>query len=354
MEPRNHSGASARVLALAAGGLFGAFAFAPAAALAQSGMPDEIIVTAQKREQNLKEVPIAVTALQGAYLADRAITSVDNLNALAPGLVVSPTPTQPNNAQISIRGSVQQNGSIVLDPSVGLYLDGVYIGKAQGSIFDINDLERVEVLRGPQGTLYGRNTLAGAINFITSKPSDVYRGSLEAGYGNFNAVTLKGMVNIPITDKLFAKVSASSFTRDGVTKLVPDPIDIFGTPLGEIANGGIAPSPFGNEAKKAASARVTARTSLASCAIWRPTTSRWIICSTTARPRASRIQANCNPSIPMGSSARIAPSVRPAFRRISICSRNTPTPRSTTCSRATRRLCGGMASSPAGILVTSR
>jgi len=250
MEPRNHSGASARVLALAAGGLFGAFAFAPAAALAQSGMPDEIIVTAQKREQNLKEVPIAVTALQGAYLADRAITSVDNLNALAPGLVVSPTPTQPNNAQISIRGSVQQNGSIVLDPSVGLYLDGVYIGKAQGSIFDINDLERVEVLRGPQGTLYGRNTLAGAINFITSKPSDVYRGSLEAGYGNFNAVTLKGMVNIPITDKLFAKVSASSFTRDGVTKLVPDPIDIFGTPLGEIANGGIAPSPFGNEAKK--------------------------------------------------------------------------------------------------------
>ena len=184
-------------------------------AAADEGPLQEITVTAQKREQNLIDVPIAVTALSADYLTQRNITSVERLDALAPGLVVSATPTQPNNAQIGIRGSVQQNGDIVLDPSVGMYLDGVYIGKSQGAIFDIDDLERVEVLRGPQGTLYGRNTLAGAINFITNKPNDVFHGSAELGDGNYDAFTAKGTLNVPLTNNLFVKISATSFTRDG-------------------------------------------------------------------------------------------------------------------------------------------
>lgn len=205
----------------------------------------EIIVTAQRREQNLRDVPIAVTALQGRFLEERAMTTVENLSGLAPGLLVSSTATQPNNAQLSIRGSVQQNGSIVLDPSVGLYLDGVYIGKAQGSIFDINDLERIEVLRGPQGTLYGRNTLAGAISFVTRKPDDTLRVSAEAGYGNYDAFTVRGLINIPITDHLFVKLSGMSYKRDGNVRLVPDPYTIGSTPLSFIYNNAVVPHPAG-------------------------------------------------------------------------------------------------------------
>ncbi len=89
-----------------------------------------------------------------------------------------------------------------------MYLDGVYIGKSQGAIFDIDDLERVEVLRGPQGTLYGRNTLAGAINFITNKPTADLHGSAQLGYGNYDAFTAKGMLNIPLTSTLFVKIAA--------------------------------------------------------------------------------------------------------------------------------------------------
>ena len=192
----------------------------------------DIIVTAQKREQVLRDVPIAVSAFDEDYLANRAVNSVDRLDGIAPGLQVLQTPSQPNNAQISIRGSVQQNPAITLDPSVGMYLDGVYIGKAVGSIFAINDLERVEVLRGPQGTLYGRNTLAGAINFITRKPGPDFRASLEAGYGNYDAMTLKGMVNLPAADNLFFKVSLALDKRDGTVKLIDDPYgmaELFGS-----------------------------------------------------------------------------------------------------------------------------
>ncbi len=225
----------------------------PAPALAQqsaqASVDDEIIVTAQRREQNLLDVPIAVTALQGRFLQDRSITTIDNLSALAPGLLVSSTATQPNNAQLSIRGSVQQNGSIILDPSVGLYLDGVYIGKAQGSIFDINDLERVEVLRGPQGTLYGRNTLAGAISFITRKPDDQLRASAEAGFGNYDAHTIRGLVNVPLSEHLFVKLSGMTFKRDGNVRLVPDSAAIGGTPLGFIYNNSVVGHPQGGGAQ---------------------------------------------------------------------------------------------------------
>jgi len=225
----------------------------PTAALAQqsasAGTNDEIIVTAQRREQNLIDVPIAVTALQGQFLQDRSITTIDNLSALAPGLLVSSTATQPNNAQLSIRGSVQQNGSITLDPSVGLYLDGVYIGKAQGSIFDINDLERVEVLRGPQGTLYGRNTLAGAISFVTRKPDGQFRASAETSVGNYDAYTVRGLVNIPLSDHLFVKLSGMTLKRDGNVRLVPDPASVGGYPLGFLYNNSVVSHPQGGGAQ---------------------------------------------------------------------------------------------------------
>jgi iron complex outermembrane recepter protein len=217
----------------------------PFGARAQEAALQEVVVTAQKRDQDLIDVPVAVTALTADYLQQRDITSVARLDALAPGLIVNPTPTQPNNAQIGIRGSVQQNGDIVLDPSVGMYFDGVYIGKSQGAIFDIDDLERVEVLRGPQGTLYGRNTLAGAINFITNKPNGDLHGSAELGYGNYDAYTAKGMLNIPLTSTLFVKIAASSFTRHGPVNLIGDPY----APLASLYNNSVVQDPFGADAK---------------------------------------------------------------------------------------------------------
>jgi iron complex outermembrane recepter protein len=214
-----------------------------------SGALEEVVVTAQKREQNLIDVPIAVTALKADYLEQRGINSVDKLDGLAPGLVVAPYPTQAANAQVSIRGSVQQNDDIVLDPSVGMYLDGVYIGKAQGAVFEIDDLERVEVLRGPQGTLYGRNTLAGAINFITNKPTGTFGGSAQLGFGNYNETEAKLTVNVPITDSFFIRLSGSGLRRDGNVRLIGDPYNVGGVPLGELYNNSVTQDPFGAEAK---------------------------------------------------------------------------------------------------------
>src|SRR3546814_19757230 len=129
------------------------------------------VCSSDLREEKLQEVPIAVTAMDAKQIETRGIQNVGDLSALAPGLQISKTASNSTISQITIRGLSQINPAIYWDPAVGVYVDGVYIGKAQGGIFDIVDLERVEVLRGPQGTLYGRNTLAGQINLITSRPS---------------------------------------------------------------------------------------------------------------------------------------------------------------------------------------
>jgi len=231
------------------GSLGAALALLPRPVLADEGALEEVVVTAQKREQNLIDVPIAVTAFKGEYLSQREINSVDKLNGLAPGLVVAPYPTQPNGAQVGIRGSVQQNGDIVLDPSVGMYLNGVYIGKAQGAAFEIDDLERIEVLRGPQGTLYGRNTLEGAINFITNKPNDRFAGSTELGFGNYNAQSARLMLNIPITDNLFVRLAGTSIRQDGNVRLVGDPYNVNGVPLSSLYNNSVVQDPYGADAK---------------------------------------------------------------------------------------------------------
>jgi iron complex outermembrane receptor protein len=139
---------------------------------------EEVIVTAQKRAERLQDVPIAISAMTSGQIEARGINNVLDLNALAPNLQVSRYPTSNVTSQVAIRGAVTFNGAMYWEPSVGMYLDGVYLGKAVGSVFDVVDVERIEVLRGPQGTLYGRNTMAGAVNIITKKPgpSDISVG----------------------------------------------------------------------------------------------------------------------------------------------------------------------------------
>ena len=147
--------------------------WAPAMAQESQNSDDgigEIVVTAQKRAENIQDVPIAISAVGSEFLESRGINSIDALGTIAPNVKIERAPSNKTISQIAIRGSVTINPAVTWEPAVGLYLDGVYIAKAQGSIFDVADLERVEVLRGPQGTLYGRNALAGAINLVTRKP----------------------------------------------------------------------------------------------------------------------------------------------------------------------------------------
>ncbi|MEP3890542.1 MAG: TonB-dependent receptor [Hellea sp.] len=194
-----------------------------AAGTAAHAQLDEIVVTAQKREQSIQDVPIAVTAIDQNYIESRNITSIKSLSSLAPNVKIENTPGNTSAAQISIRGGVTINPALTWESTVGLYLNGSYIGKTQGSVFDVSDIERVEVLRGPQGTLYGRNTLAGAVNIITAKPTGEFGGKLKVGFGNYDSKMAKASVNLGQIGPIKAKVSGLIEKRDGFVKAVENP-----------------------------------------------------------------------------------------------------------------------------------
>ena len=184
----------------------------------------DIVVTAQKRAENVQDVPIAISAVGTAFLESRGVDSIDKLGTIAPNVKIERAPSSKTISQISIRGSVTINPAITWEPAVGLYLDGVYIAKAQGSIFDVADLERVEVLRGPQGTLYGRNALAGAVNLVTKKPSGELGGLAEVTYGSFGEWKFRGVLDLPQMGIFSAKVSGQYRRRDGLIDVIPNPV----------------------------------------------------------------------------------------------------------------------------------
>lgn len=193
-----------------------------APALAQRGMLEEVIVTAQRREENLQETPISVTALNTESLNELRARDVEGISDYTPGLMVAPTVGGSVNASISIRGAVNTNNNLSRDNAVGLYLDGVPIAKTSGAIFDAVDLERMEVLRGPQGTLYGKNTIGGAINLVTRKPSGELDGYLQLGAGNENLFEGRGALDLPAVGQVGeglgefrARVSGFIRERDG-------------------------------------------------------------------------------------------------------------------------------------------
>ena len=162
---------------------------------------EEITVTAQKREENIQETPISVTALTGETLQAKGITNVVDLGTTVPNLRITDNPGTSSTTTISIRGLVQANPDIAFSPKVGLYMDGAYIAQQKGSNFDLEDIERVEVLRGPQGTLYGRNTIGGAVNFITKKPTEERSISLKTEVGNYDTFNSRLTVNVPLVGK---------------------------------------------------------------------------------------------------------------------------------------------------------
>lgn len=198
-------------------------ALAAPMAAAQDMMVEEIVVTAQKRSERLQEVPIALTAMDAGTLEAKGVASISALAAHVPNLQIRESPGTTTGAQISIRGGVTINPSLNWESTVGIYVDGVYIGKTQGAIFDMVDLERVEVLRGPQGTLYGRNTLAGAINMVSAKPKGDGSAMASATIGNYGLWKGKANVDLPSFGPLRVKLSAQRAKRDGLVDIVANP-----------------------------------------------------------------------------------------------------------------------------------
>ena len=149
---------------------------------------EELVVTARRREENLQDVPIAVTAFQGDRLEQMDISDVSAFGDLAPNVTLKPTASlsgASNAAAFFIRGVGQTDFAVTTDPGVGTYLDGVYIARSVGGVLDTLDIESVEVLRGPQGTLFGRNTIGGAINIRSRRPADELSGDIRASTPSF-------------------------------------------------------------------------------------------------------------------------------------------------------------------------
>ena len=188
------------------------------AAEAQQVQLEEVVVTALKRQEKLQDVPLSVTAITGAQLETRGIEGLANLNSLAPTLMFRGNPGTELISTVSLRGSGTGQPAIWVDPSVGMYVDGVYVGKAQGSVFDVLDLERVEVLRGPQGTLFGRNTEGGAVNLVSRRPTGEWGGSVAAEFGNRGQKL--GRVSLDLPKLGFARISVAGRMeeRDGWAK----------------------------------------------------------------------------------------------------------------------------------------
>lgn len=197
---------------------------APSIALAQL---DTITVTAQKREVSLQKTPAAVSALETEYLDDRGVTEIKKLGSLAPNLFLVELNNSSTDAPIFIRGLGQGDPILTLDPAVGIYLDGVSIARSTGASFELVDLERVEVIRGPAGTLFGRNTTGGAINLITAGPADEFGGSVKLGIGNFAQRSARVSLDTGDIGGSGIKIRASYVhnERDGYLDDISEPSD---------------------------------------------------------------------------------------------------------------------------------
>ena len=184
---------------------------------AQPSDGNEIVVTAQFRQQNLQDVPIAITAVTGELLEQRGQTNLVDLGGSAPNVTLRQAPATYGPAVVAyIRGVGQRDTNFALEPGVGLYVDDVYLPTLHGSMLNLIDLDRVEILRGPQGTLAGQNSIGGAIKLYSKKPNDTNDGFLEATYGSFNRVEVKGGVNFTLVPgHLYARVSGAALSQDG-------------------------------------------------------------------------------------------------------------------------------------------
>src|SRR5580692_2576653 len=174
----------------------------------------EIIVTAQKREQNIQDVPISVIALSAQQLKEGGVTDIKNLQALTPGLTVTST-TSENVTTARIRGIGTVGDNPGLESSVGVVIDGVYRPRNGVGFGDLGEIEQIEILEGPQGELFGKNNDAGVINIVTKRPEMTFGATGEVTYGNYNDREVSGSVTGPLGDIAAARFYAGYQKRDG-------------------------------------------------------------------------------------------------------------------------------------------
>ncbi|MGI9276819.1 MAG: TonB-dependent receptor [Endozoicomonas sp.] len=196
-----------------------ALALSTGTAIVHAAELEEVIVTAQKREQDLQDTPIAVSAFGAEAIEQQGVKDISDVSQYAPNVEIAPTPGGSTGATIGIRGSVTVNPAVTWEPTVGIYVDGVFVAKNVGGLFDVAELERIEVLRGPQGTLYGKNTIGGAINLITRKPGEEFGGTIRLTGANYNYK--EGFVSVDtgkLGDTAAFNVAMSVRKRDGFYK----------------------------------------------------------------------------------------------------------------------------------------
>ena len=190
---------------------------APAAAQPDSSLAD-IVVTARRREEVLQRVPVSIASLNGAELQVRSVANMVQAAQFIPNVVAAGGGTGPSFGTYSIRGIGSVRSAIEDEAPVALYIDGVFQGFADGALLDVIEPKRIEVLRGPQGTLFGKNALGGAIQYVTQEPLDHFDGQLKATYGSYNRISVSGYADLPLSDTLFTRITAASITRDGTVK----------------------------------------------------------------------------------------------------------------------------------------
>jgi iron complex outermembrane recepter protein len=187
---------------------------APASDGAGAGSLEEIVVTASKRSETLSKAPLAVSALSQDDLTTAGVVALENLTSAVPSVEMK-TVSLVNSIEVTIRGITNSDFNPGGNPAVATYVDGIYLPRTQGLNGDLYDLERVEVLRGPQGTLYGRNATGGNINVVTADPRHTFGASVDVGYGDYNDVQTRAMVNIPVTDEFAVRAAVSTHRSDG-------------------------------------------------------------------------------------------------------------------------------------------
>ena len=227
-----------RKLAAYAAGLLACSSFtAPAFAQANAPVaaPDEddgvIIVTATRRAQDVQDIPLAVTAISPQALENQNVVGIQQVTTLAPSFSSSQAQTSSGSVVLRVRGVGTTSNNIGFESAVGIFIDGAYQSRPGVALSEFVDIERVEVLRGPQGTLFGRNTSAGALNITNKRPDlDEFGGFVNAQYGNFNEISLQGAVNVPLVqDTLALRLTGAFRERDGFL----DVVDASGNKIGE-------------------------------------------------------------------------------------------------------------------------
>jgi iron complex outermembrane receptor protein len=174
----------------------------------------EVIVTAQKREETLLKVPVAVSVLTQEQLLDQGVVGIQDIASTVPNVAMK-TLGFTNAIQVSIRGITNTDFNESGNPAIATYIDGFYVGRSEGLEGALYDLQRVEILRGPQGTLYGRNSTGGNVNIITADPQDTLGGSADISYGNYSDLLAHAVVNVPVTDTLAVRASVETHQSNG-------------------------------------------------------------------------------------------------------------------------------------------